>query len=101
MGVVLGIIGFVLLMFFISHITGYDSTYGVFNYGLPNLREFIGTKDECYSWIENKIREDQNELLERFQKNFPEMNYTRYSLREEFKQLEAADRQCYKIIRLN
>jgi len=101
MGVVFGIIGFVLLLFLISRITGYDSTYGVFNYGLSHLREFVGTKSECQSWIESKIEEDQDDLLTRFQKDFPKMNYTRHSLRNEFKQLEDSHRQCYKIIRLN
>jgi len=87
-----------LLIYFVRHIAGSDSTYGIFYY---NAKIFAGSKEECQSWIENKIKEEQNKLLKDMQHKFPERNFTKNDMPDEFRQLEVHYRQYHKIIRLN
>ena len=95
--IIAGVIVFALISL-IRHMAGYNSTYGVFYYG---VQEFTGNKESCQSWIENKITEGQNKLLKNMQNEFPEEKVTKNDMLDEFRQLEIHYRQCCKIIRLN
>ena len=100
MGWIIAFIVGMALIYFIRHVMGSDSTYGVFYYG---FQEFAGSKEACQTWVENKIKEEKNKLMDEIKKSVLNegSDFRLLNMTEELELIENFCKQNYKIIRLN
>lgn len=99
MWIVIVIIVVLVVVPLTMRLSGADSTYSVVHYNVH--RVFTGDKTACENWIENKIRQEKQKLVDDIEKMCSENNLPKQNISEELKQLEVGLRQSYKIVKLN
>ncbi|MDL2223589.1 hypothetical protein LJB98_05785 [Bacteroidales bacterium OttesenSCG-928-M11] len=96
------IIGLVIIFVLVPlsmRISGEDSTYSVMLYNTQ--RVFTGSRTACENWIEDKIKAERKQLIDKMEKMCKEENLPAQDISMELRELESLYRNNCKIIRLN